>query len=167
MNDYLAHHGVRGQRWGIRRYQNLDGSLTDLGQRRRDSESPSQSATTDNSSFSVSSSAISSAAKNIWSGMSTVNSSAASLTAGKMAVDGVLSSPTSKFTFSKNFTITQKAIQEALASKRSAEAAKKTAKKTEEKKEEETKTEEPAAKTSKKKTGSKKKSPSKKKTAHV
>lgn len=30
-NDYLAHHGVKGQHWGIRRYQNEDGSLTDEG----------------------------------------------------------------------------------------------------------------------------------------
>lgn len=27
----LAHHGVKGQRWGIRRYQRLDGSLTPEG----------------------------------------------------------------------------------------------------------------------------------------
>ncbi len=26
--DYIAHHGVKGQRWGIRRYQNPDGTLT-------------------------------------------------------------------------------------------------------------------------------------------
>lgn len=28
---YLCHHGVKGQRWGIRRFQNKDGSLTSLG----------------------------------------------------------------------------------------------------------------------------------------
>lgn len=28
---YLAHHGVKGQKWGIRRYQNKDGSLTAEG----------------------------------------------------------------------------------------------------------------------------------------
>lgn len=30
----LAHYGVRGQRWGIRRYQNEDGTLTEEGMRR-------------------------------------------------------------------------------------------------------------------------------------
>lgn len=31
-NQYLAHHGIQGQKWGIRRYQNKDGSLTSEGQ---------------------------------------------------------------------------------------------------------------------------------------
>ena len=31
---YLVHHGIKGQRWGIRRYQNEDGSLTPAGVRR-------------------------------------------------------------------------------------------------------------------------------------
>lgn len=30
----LAHHGIIGQRWGFRRYQNPDGSLTDAGRKR-------------------------------------------------------------------------------------------------------------------------------------
>lgn len=28
---YLEHHGIKGQKWGIRRYQNPDGSLTEAG----------------------------------------------------------------------------------------------------------------------------------------
>ena len=31
---YLAHHGIKGQRWGVRRFQNPDGSLTEKGKRR-------------------------------------------------------------------------------------------------------------------------------------
>ena len=30
----LYHHGIKGQKWGIRRFQNEDGSLTDAGKRR-------------------------------------------------------------------------------------------------------------------------------------
>lgn len=33
-DDSLQHHGVKGQRWGFRRYQNYDGSLTAAGRRR-------------------------------------------------------------------------------------------------------------------------------------
>lgn len=29
--NFLAHHGVKGQKWGVRRYQNLDGTLTAKG----------------------------------------------------------------------------------------------------------------------------------------
>lgn len=32
--DYLEHHGILGQKWGIRRYQNEDGSLTAEGRKR-------------------------------------------------------------------------------------------------------------------------------------
>lgn len=31
--DYIAHHGILGQKWGIRRYQNKDGSLTADGKK--------------------------------------------------------------------------------------------------------------------------------------
>lgn len=32
--NYLAHYGVVGMKWGVRRYQNKDGSYTDAGKRR-------------------------------------------------------------------------------------------------------------------------------------
>ncbi len=31
MSEYLAHHGIKGQKWGVRRFQNPDGSLTQEG----------------------------------------------------------------------------------------------------------------------------------------
>jgi len=32
--DTLCHHGILGQKWGVRRYQNKDGSLTEAGKKR-------------------------------------------------------------------------------------------------------------------------------------
>lgn len=32
-NDYLMHYGIKGMKWGVRRYQNKDGSLTDAGKK--------------------------------------------------------------------------------------------------------------------------------------
>jgi len=34
--NYLAHHGIKGQKWGVRRFQNEDGSLTPAGKERYD-----------------------------------------------------------------------------------------------------------------------------------
>lgn len=34
MTDELIHYGIRGQKWGIRRFQNSDGSLTPEGRKR-------------------------------------------------------------------------------------------------------------------------------------
>lgn len=33
MFDYLAHYGIKGMKWGVRRYQNKDGSLTSEGKK--------------------------------------------------------------------------------------------------------------------------------------
>ena len=38
MNNELSHHGIKGQKWGRRRYQNKDGSLTPAGKQRYGSE---------------------------------------------------------------------------------------------------------------------------------
>lgn len=37
--DYLKHHGIKGQKWGVRRFQNSDGSYTAAGKARRGSSS--------------------------------------------------------------------------------------------------------------------------------
>ena len=37
---YLVHHGIKGQHWGVRRFQNEDGSLTKEGQERYNESDP-------------------------------------------------------------------------------------------------------------------------------
>ncbi len=41
---YISHHGILGMKWGIRRFQNKDGSLTSAGKRRYDSTSDTSDA---------------------------------------------------------------------------------------------------------------------------
>lgn len=39
-DEFLIHHGIKGQKWGVRRFQNPDGSLTKLGKNRYASNTP-------------------------------------------------------------------------------------------------------------------------------
>lgn len=34
MEEYLMHYGIKNQKWGIRRFQNEDGSLTAEGKKK-------------------------------------------------------------------------------------------------------------------------------------
>ena len=43
----LYHYGIKGQKWGVRRYQNKDGSLTPAGKKRRSSSDEARNMSTD------------------------------------------------------------------------------------------------------------------------
>ena len=33
-DNYLFHHGIKGQKWGVRRYQDSEGHYTEIGRKR-------------------------------------------------------------------------------------------------------------------------------------
>lgn len=47
--DEIYHHGIKGQKWGVRRFQNKDGSLTPAGKERYYVDNDSSTAITKNS----------------------------------------------------------------------------------------------------------------------
>ena len=51
---YLAHHGIKGQKWGVRRFQNSDGSYTSAGKNRYGGKSVTQAIRTTGSNWSKS-----------------------------------------------------------------------------------------------------------------
>lgn len=49
---FIAHHGIKGQKWGVRRFQNEDGSLTKAGKERyNEQNSPNSSDNSENQKF--------------------------------------------------------------------------------------------------------------------
>lgn len=48
MNNEIKHHGIKGMRWGVRRYQSKDGSLTSAGRKRQSDGSGEKKATSSN-----------------------------------------------------------------------------------------------------------------------
>ena len=54
--DYstLCHHGILGQKWGVRRFQNPDGTLTEAGKKRKTKESIKEIRKTNKNRFSLS-----------------------------------------------------------------------------------------------------------------
>lgn len=48
-DEELYHHGIKGQKWGVRRFQNKDGSLTSAGKKRYDDDGPNNTKTDDKS----------------------------------------------------------------------------------------------------------------------
>lgn len=84
---YLAHHGIKGQRWGVRRYQNPDGTLTEKGKARLEKK--------DNDWIDKRSAKITEAAKSI----STTSAPASQISAPRVSVSKPSSSVPPPYSF--------------------------------------------------------------------
>lgn len=81
----LYHHGIKGQRWGVRRFQNRDGTYTPLGRNRRSDDYQKRDYTE-----------AKRVAKNVAKGVAKGIGAAALITAGAVAASAILSSPAGK-----------------------------------------------------------------------
>ena len=50
MTNELYHHGIKGQKWGVRRFQRKDGTLTSAGKKRYNNDSAKNKASDDDES---------------------------------------------------------------------------------------------------------------------
>lgn len=65
MENTLQHHGILGMKWGVRRYQNADGTLTAAGKARKNEKKTDETTQKDSSKSSVSGSKSSSTTKKL------------------------------------------------------------------------------------------------------
>ena len=61
MNNEIKHHGIKGMRWGVRRYQSKDGSLTSAGRKRQSDGSGEKKATSSSTKKKIAVAAVSTA----------------------------------------------------------------------------------------------------------
>lgn len=61
MNNEIKHHGIKGMRWRVRRYQSKDGSLTSAGRKRQSDGSGEKKATSSSTKKKIAVAAVSTA----------------------------------------------------------------------------------------------------------